>query len=169
MKDYILNPPAYIEQQKLSWEEYVSQGLDAREAKDNSQWALGDLALGVKKDYGEDAIGKYATEISVVKSSLETYRKVAKTFQKSIRLDFSRLSFSHFQLCVYQDDPEMWLKLAHNNNWTCEQLALEIKKTKPIKENDWLRIYDLWNFLKPDVRLGIAHPGQIPGQIVANV
>jgi len=168
-KTYILNPPAYVEQQKLSWEEYVSQGIIARESKDNSQWLLGDLALGVKKDYGEDSIGKYATEISVAKNSLKVYRNVASTFEKDMRIFFSRLSFTHFQLCAGQDDPEKWLKLADDNNWTCEQLAIEIKKTKPVKENDWLRIYDLWNFNKPDVRFGIKHPGQIPGQIVANI
>jgi len=102
-KTYILNPPAYVEQQKLSWEEYVSQGIIARESKDNSQWLLGDLALGVKKDYGEDSIGKYATEISVVKKTLVNYRTTANTFEKSSREDFSRLSFTHFQLCAGQD------------------------------------------------------------------
>ena len=62
------------------------------------------LLIGrVPSTAGEDSIGKYATEISVVKKTLVNYRTTANTFEKSSREDFSRLSFTHFQLCAGQD------------------------------------------------------------------
>jgi hypothetical protein len=33
----------------------------------------------------------------------------------------------------------------------------------------WLRVYNLWNFAKPDERFGQGHPGNIPGQVNMNL
>ena len=131
----IFNQTAVIEEARMSWEEYISMGMEAREKKDNAQWELGDLACKVKKDYGKDAIGKYAIEIGVVKSTLKEYRIIANLYQKDERSSFSRLSFSYFNLAQRGNTKEEamdWLKKADDNDWTCEQLAIEIKKLKPV-------------------------------------
>lgn len=130
------NQPAVIEEVIISWEEYITMGMEAREKKDNAQWELGDLACKVKKDYGKDAIGKYAIDIGVIKSTLKEYRIIADLYQKDERSSFLRLSFSHFNLAQRGNSKEEamdWLKKADDNDWTCEQLAIEIKKLKPVE------------------------------------
>lgn len=113
-----------------------------------SQWMLGDLAKGVVKDYGEKKLEKYANDIKEIYNTLRRYRDVAKKFEIARRHAFSDLSFTHFQSCAGQDDPdpEHWLKLAHDNNWSCERLREEIQKFK--EPTSWLRLYDVWNFQK---------------------
>ena len=37
------------------------------------------------------------------------------------------------------------------------------------EDRPWLRVYNLWNFAKPDERFGTGHPGNIPGQINMNL
>jgi len=44
----MINPKVVIEErvaQKRSWEEIISDFMEARQAKDDSQWIMGDLAL----------------------------------------------------------------------------------------------------------------------------
>ena len=80
-------PSSIIESIKeaRSWEEYISSGLTAREDKDNSQWLLGDLSLGIQKDYGEDSLGKYAYAIGVEKKTLMNYRTISNAFSPETR------------------------------------------------------------------------------------
>ena len=125
--------PAIIEQKILNWEELVSEGMVARENKDGSQWRLGDLALMIEKKYREDSLGKFAVEIGVRKNSLKNYRNTARIFKKDIRISFSRLSYSHFQICASQENPKKWLEDADENNWSCEYLSREIAKQKEKK------------------------------------
>ena len=126
------NPPAIIETIpiKRSWEEYVSVGIEAREQKDNSQWELGDLACGIEKDYGNDTIGKFANEIGVNKSTLKNYVQISKSFRKVPRGTFSILSYSHFREIAPLEDKEYWLEQASDNDWSVEQLRIEIKNHK---------------------------------------
>lgn len=39
----------------------------------------------------------------------------------------------------------------------------------PDIDRPWLRVYNLWNFAKPDERFGQGHPGNIPGQVNMNL
>jgi ParB family transcriptional regulator, chromosome partitioning protein len=34
---------------------------------------------------------------------------------------------------------------------------------------DFLKYFNVWNFMEPDPRFGIPHPGRIPGQIAGNI
>ena len=43
------------------------------------------------------------------------------------------------------------------------------EKDKNSNSPSWLRLYNIWSFGKPDPRWGHKHPGQIPGQIMANL
>lgn len=167
----IFNQPVVIEEARISWEEYITMGMEAREKKDNAQWELGDLACRVKKNYGEDAVGKYAIEIGVVKTTLQEYKTVSNFFEKSVRTDFSRLSYSHFRLAEINNTKEEaidWLKKADDNDWTYEQLAIEIKKSKPVKKEDWIRYYDVWNFADKLQGFGENRPAQCPPQVILN-
>jgi len=113
-------------EQKISWEEAVSTGLELREAKDNSQWKLGDLALSVEKVYGVDALGKFAVDININKKSLQQYRRVSSAFPPASRSKI--LSHRHHLILAAHDNRFELLKEAEENNLTTSQLELRFSK-----------------------------------------
>jgi len=119
------------QKQIKSWEEYISDGLIAREEKDSSAWSLGDLAQGITTDYGEDSLGKYAYAISIEKKTLMNYRTVSGRFNKKIREEYKKLSFSHFSSLTGVVKPEAWLEKADTEEWSVEKLRKEIRKEYP--------------------------------------
>lgn len=113
--------------QTRSWEEIVSAGMNAREDVDNGNWTLGDLALEVTKEYGEDSIGKYSYAIGVIKKTLMGYRTVSKVFNPEVRARYRKLSFSHFKTLASLPKPEAWLEKADDNDWSVEMMTEKIK------------------------------------------
>lgn len=108
------------------WESLISEGMEARSLKDKSQWILGKLADRVNTRYGSDAIGVFATSIGVNKSSLLRYRDVYRKFKgKDIN---PALSFSHHLKVSTEEEPELWLNRAYENNWSVEKLGLELDR-----------------------------------------
>lgn len=120
--------PAIVQQARKPFDQYVNEALHAREGKDNFQWVLGDIANEVRVFYGEDSIGKLATEIGMKKSTLLTYRTVSKVFPPAKRLN--GLSFTHHQLCCPRPNSEEWLHKCADGMWSCEKLSYEIDQTK---------------------------------------
>ncbi len=116
------------EQKKVtrSWEEYISLGMSVREASDDSNWQLGDLALGIEKDYGQDSIGKYSYAIGVARKTLMNQRTIASKFSKETREKYRKLSFSHFKVLAALEKPEAWLEKADDNDWSVETLTKEV-------------------------------------------
>lgn len=124
----ILEPlkPLYSESIVIDdeWESLVSEGMEAREQKDQSQWRLGELADKVNKRYGSDALGVFAVSIGVNKRSLQRYRDVFRGYRgKEIN---SALSFSHHLKALGGEEPEVWLKEAYENGWSVEKLGVEM-------------------------------------------
>lgn len=118
--------------QDLEWESLVSKGLELRERQDSNQWSLGELASEVESVYGEDSVGKFASEISVVKKSVLNYRTVYKRYQGTgLREKYPKLSFSHFKSVVGTEDPEFWLKQSDLNDWSVEKLGHEMGNSDP--------------------------------------
>lgn len=114
-------------EEKMSWEEYLTLGMEARADKDNCQWKLGDLALLVAKDYGKDSIGKYSYAIGVERKTLMNYRTIASRFTRQTREQYRKLSFSHFSALSALEKPEAWLEKADNNDWNVETLRKSVK------------------------------------------
>lgn len=103
------------------WETYVTYGQMIRSLKDGSQWALGDLARGLEKKYGEDSLGKFARDINENPKSLAEYRRVASRYpRQKDRLPF--LSFSHHQRALKAVEPHAVLLRAHDEEWSIKQL-----------------------------------------------
>jgi hypothetical protein len=123
-----------------SWEEYLSEGMIARENSDTGKWTLGDLAGGITTDYGEDSIGKYAYAISVEKKTLMGYRTVASKFAPEIRERYRKLSFSHFKAVASLEKPEAWLEKADTEELSVESMTHKIneefKVIKPAELDD---------------------------------
>ncbi|MCK9370291.1 hypothetical protein M0R04_10325 [Candidatus Dojkabacteria bacterium] len=118
---------------KKSWEEYVTLLQNAREVKDDSQWTAGDLALGVEKDYGEDALGKAAYAGGYEKKTLMNYRTIAKRFPSHIRDKYKKLSWSHFSSVSAEKipQPEAWLEKADDEDWSVETLRKQVNEAYP--------------------------------------
>lgn len=112
--------------QQVSWEEAVSRGLEMREAKDNSQWSLGDLALTIEKAYGVDSLGKFAIEININKKSLQQYRRVSGAFPPSTRSAY--LSHRHHMILASKENRFELLRKAEDENLTTSQLELMFSK-----------------------------------------
>ena len=125
-----------VEQAKIPWEQIISDLLNMRSSTDTLQEEIGELARKAKAMYGKEAIPKIASECFIAKKAIYEYIKVVETFTKSFRDDYKRMSFSHFRVCAHQDDPELWIIRANDNNWTIENLVMEIAKTKPEKETE---------------------------------
>lgn len=129
-------PTEIREQQKIPWEQMVSDMMIYREATDRAQETMGELAIQARDTYGKEAINKLATECFIGKKALYDYIKVVETFTKSFRDDYKRMSFTHFRICAYQEDPELWLLKAHDFNWTKENLVMEIAKSREPKDKE---------------------------------
>ena len=116
-----------------AWEDLLSQGMEAREDKDNSQWKLGDLAEVVQKNYGEDSIGKYSYAVGVEKKTLMNYRTISKRFPSPIREKYRKLSWSHFSAVSAEKitKPEAWLEKADTEEWSVENLRRQITEAYP--------------------------------------
>ena len=137
-----LNPPAIVQEELETWEEYETIMINARENKDNAEERMGIVAIAAIKKFGRrGTVKKLAIAAGIKKSTLYGYMKVIKTFDASTRAEFARVPFSVKRLCSEQTkDPERppiwWLKKADDNNWTWENLKMEIKKLQPEKPFD---------------------------------
>jgi hypothetical protein len=114
--------------QKLDWESIISLGLEARENKDNGQWLLGDLALQVEKNYGQDSIGKFAIGINEKKTTIMRYRTVSRAWSEEQRIPY--LSHRHHQIIASRKDRLELINQANDSNWTVEDLSNHVKKLK---------------------------------------
>lgn len=108
------------------WEALISQAMEAREAKDNAQWIIGDIAAEVEKTYGSGALVAFAQEISVNKNTFRRYKLVSQAFPPEERIDL--LSHRHHMMLAAREDRHKWLQLAADNNWSTDNLQVELGK-----------------------------------------
>ena len=66
----------------MNWEESVLAGVKARRDKDDTHWALGDLADGLETIYGDETLATYAEAIGVDRHRLMRYRTVSRAYQR---------------------------------------------------------------------------------------
>lgn len=94
-----------------SYQDFVSEGIALREAKDYSQWELGKLAARVEAKYGEASIKSYANDINIGYSTLTGYRRIVlfyletpEAMESASRVadcrDNPMLAFTHFRYAM---------------------------------------------------------------------
>lgn len=109
-------------------------GRLARANMDDGCWVIGDLALLVKKEYGENRIGEYAKEILQPVAQVKEYRTMARFWKKSARTDFLTLegiSYSHLKLAKRLKKFEAaadFVRECSDHLWTVEKAAIELDK-----------------------------------------
>lgn len=132
----VIEPTYQVAPVEDSWEELISQGIEAREQKDVAQRVLGELADKVEVAYGYDSMGKFAYEVGVNKRTLARYRDVFRGYKDKTWHD--RLSYTHHLIALGASDPEAMLQRAEDESWSAEHLALEVQgekgETPPVKK-----------------------------------
>jgi hypothetical protein len=76
---------------KSDWDVVCETGRLAASQLDEGRWILGDLALLVDKQYGEDKMGDFAKECQVPKKRIYEYRQVCGYWGSSVRADLWEL------------------------------------------------------------------------------
>jgi len=80
-------PTAALAPAKSDWDVVCETGRLAAAQLDEGRWILGDLALLVDKQYGEDKMGDFARECQVPKKRIYEYRQVCSYWEMSVRAD----------------------------------------------------------------------------------
>jgi hypothetical protein len=134
-----------------AFEDICEMGREAMDMRKISNIIIGQLALEVDNRYGEDAIGAFAKEIALNKSTVEQYRWVAKAFPGLTA--YNGLSYTHFRLAAGTQEPQEWIEKATENNWNSAQLKAKIEGRKIIGESDESNIQLL--LIEKDIDTGI--------------
>lgn len=114
-------------QEQQLWDELCERGRLARENMDQGRWDIGDDALLVEKDYGENSIAAYAREILVAVKRVEEYRTVCGFYEKSARAEFlestPNITYTHYRTGMRMKDISRaywFLAKAALRNWTTD-------------------------------------------------
>lgn len=158
---------------QVEWELLCEQGRIAASNMDEGRWLLGELALMVDKQYGDDAIGEFAKDINVPKKRIAQYRTVYKfwspAWEKSKRLDFlgerPNLSYTHYLNALRLKDLDealKWIDEASSNGWTTDEAAHHLAERlgkAPIAPPKILEtVIHIINQLKPTQIVIDVHP-----------
>lgn len=94
------------------------------------------------------------------------FRKDCRSGKASINFAYQAVRKSQFDKPPAIDEAEAWGKALEGVTDDLERFARFGKKKY---HNLVPMTYNVWNFMEVDLRLGLDHPGQIPGQIAMNV
>jgi hypothetical protein len=118
---------------KISWDELTERGRIASANLDKGRWEIGDLACEVAKVYGTDQMEAFAREIGQKKETVKGYKRVARAFPKTVRVqlfdEYPNLFYSHYRTAVRLESPSdqiHFLEQASSNNWTTDEADREM-------------------------------------------
>jgi translation elongation factor P/translation initiation factor 5A len=132
-----------------SWEDFVTLWMTSKEIENLNQFFKGDIADKVGCKYGEQSLSKFADEVREPYQTIVAYRRVSRAFKSDSRA--LNLNWTHYLLAsqtdeynkatgVFESDNRVkWIEKAHDEGWSVNQLAVEIKKEKAlIKESAYI-------------------------------
>ena len=123
-----LTPEVVLEQP--SFDEFIQRGQELREKADNLQWEFGDLALEFTRLMGSKFLADLARGVGVKIATLRRYRDVSAVFPLQIRMAYPMLSWSHFREVAANEDRNLLLLRANDENWSVEKLGVMSKPKK---------------------------------------
>jgi len=116
-----------------SWEDHVEAWHAVMRGVESSQWALGQIAASVERNYGTGAIEKFSGEVGVAPNGVWQYAQVWTRYGESLlRNKFSELAWWHYRSVAGLDDGDDWLQKSHDEGWSVRQLRAEIKKARAL-------------------------------------
>lgn len=111
----------------ISFEEFLSRGMELRERADNLQWEFGDLAVEFVRICGPKLLPDLARGVGIAVNTLKRYCDVSETFPLATRMAYPMLSWSHFREVSKKEDKYLLLQRAHDENWSVEKLGVMAK------------------------------------------
>ena len=142
--------------------------------KDSATWTVaGMIACGIELmwvksnlkhgDWGDWVNGKLGWSFSTTSRLMNMARLYAK--QNNLRIEHKQVLAAQRQR-IYS----LYSNLALTQSLPTNHLDPWGNKPRQLTTSDnWLRVYDVWNFAFRDPNLGEEWPGNIPGQIAMNV
>lgn len=108
-----------------SYEEHVSTWVDVDRSMQGHLWMLGAVASSLKGKYGEEALGKFASDVGSSRSRVYEFAQTYDAWEKSDRSDF--LSFRHHTLAARSADPPKALQVAEDEQLSTRELETFVK------------------------------------------
>lgn len=118
------------------WEMAIAAGIEANDRMDAGRWFIGDLALLVNTEYGQNSIEEFAQKICVEVNRVREYRTTCAFWhrQNSVRTEFlstyPMLKYSHFRIASKlgaMDAAEQMLRTAAEGGWSTTYLYKQVK------------------------------------------
>lgn len=103
-----------------SYEDHVSGWLAVDTSLQGHYWALGSIAASLEKRYGEDVMGKFASDVRSSRTRIREYALTYRTWQNDERSSF--LSFHHHTIAARFEDPQLALKVAGDEDLSTREL-----------------------------------------------
>lgn len=133
-----------IDTQTDIWELICEAGADQESRADKRRWNQCDLAGRVDKQYGDDAIGRWAVQSNIPKKRAAEYRTVGLFYgitkdQRSVRTEFLAqarhvtITYTHCRYAMGTDDLTKAYKaldIAAKRTWSSDQLLRFITRWK---------------------------------------
>lgn len=108
-----------------SYEEHVSTWLAVDESVQGHYWMLGSIAASLDKRYGEDVMGKFASDVGSSRSRIREYAHTYKTWENAERSAF--LTFHHHTIAARAEDPPLALQMAEREEMSTRELDEFVK------------------------------------------
>jgi hypothetical protein len=105
----------------ITFKTAVDRGRKAVTAQGKANWLLGDIALTVKPEYGDDTVGKLADEIGIPRATLANFRTIAAAYEPDVRETGN--SHTVYGIFASQDDRVV---LVTGKIWTVREARAEI-------------------------------------------
>lgn len=120
------------------WDVSVNLGVALVQAQDKDNYNIGDLAVTVQSDYGEDSIGKWSKDIGADVKRVKEYRTTCAYWQKEARNELlqamPRVNYSLLRLTANRfaspKEAIAFLEECCDNDWSVERARLAIKELK---------------------------------------
>lgn len=103
-----------------SYEEHTSAWITVDQSIEGHRWALGAVAASLTKRYGDDIVGKFASDVQSSKARIWSYAQTYRAFKNSTRVEF--LSFRHHTIASRTDDPAQTIELASEYELSTREL-----------------------------------------------
>lgn len=144
----------------------VNAGIAARENLDNGRYIIGDLAVHLRKQYGEDTVGRFAEAINCRTASVREYRRICAFWSRPVRRELFEempsISYSILRDSIrFKDTGKAldFLRKCADNDWKCERAHIEANKL--LGDTGTPEMYKVLDTVMPGhelfaLRLGIA-------------
>jgi hypothetical protein len=120
---------AVAEVTTTQWAEDVQRFIDLMSRESASLWAQAEQARTMKLRYGRETARNLATEVGCSRGYIRELIGTANVFPDPAQRA-QDLSFSHHRIAAFTDDPERWLSMAIEQQWSVQDLRDAIRAAK---------------------------------------